>query len=444
MRQFSGLRAFSVFWVSQLVSILATQMSNFALTVWAYEVTGQATALALVQVFFITPFLLVSPIAGVMVDRYNRKAMMMLSDLGGGVGTLIILALQAAGALEVWHLYATAIIFGLTNAFQWPAQSAAISVMVDKAQFGRVNGMMSLLEMGPSVVAPLLAGALFPIIGLVGILWLDVVTFVLAVGALLFIRIPQPPPSAEGQQAQGAWWQEALFGFRYLFSRPSLLGLQMVFFFGNLFSGIGFTVLAPMILARTANDASAFGLVQSVGAAGGIMGGVAMSAWGGFKRRVHGVLLGWLWTGVFGMMLLGFGREVWVWALAMFLGALVIPLLNGSNQAIYQAKVPPDIQGRVFTARRLIAWLTNPITPLIAGPLADWVLEPAMRNPASVLAQTFGPWVGVGPGTGMALIFIFTGVACALVGLAGYLVYPIRNAESILPDFDAQPLTTDH
>lgn len=437
MRQFSGLRAFTVFWVSQLFSILATQMSNFALTIWVYERTGQATALALVQVFFMVPFLLVSPLAGVMVDRYNRKAMMMLSDLGGGAGTIAILVLHALGALDVWHLYLTAIIFGLTNAFQWPAQSAAISVMVDKGQLGRVNGMMSLLEMGPSVVAPLLAGALLPLMGLVGILWIDVITFTLAVSALLFIRIPQPPASAEGRQAQGAWWQEALFGFRYLFSRPSLLGLQMVFFFGNLFSGIGFTVLAPMILARTGNDSSVYGLVQSVGAVGGIVGGVAMSAWGGFKRRVHGVLLGWIWTGLFGTILLGVGREAWVWALAMFLGALVIPLLNGSNQAIYQAKVPPDIQGRVFTARRLIAWLTNPITPLIAGPLADWVLEPAMRDPNSALAQVFAGWVGVGPGAGMALMFIFTGVACALVGLAGYLVPVIRNAETILPDFDA-------
>lgn len=152
----------------------------------------------------------------------------------------------------------------------------------------------------------MLAGALLPLIGLTGILSLDLTTFLLAILALLFVHIPQPPRTAEGAQAQGNILKEAAFGFRYIFARPSLLGLQLVFFFGNLCAGIAYTVLAPMILLRTGNDSVSLGLVQSAGAIGGSVGGVLMSAWGGFKRRVHGVLGGWIIASFF-FALMGLG-----------------------------------------------------------------------------------------------------------------------------------------
>ena len=158
-----------------------------------YDQTKSALAMGVMQVFFITPFLLISPIAGVMVDRHNRKLMMMVSDLGAGLATVSILVLQYFGALEYWHLYVTSIVYGLGMAFQWPAYSATISVMVPKEQYGRANGMMSLIEAGPGVIAPLLAGALLPFIGLTGLLFFDVATFLIAIGALLFVHIPQPP-----------------------------------------------------------------------------------------------------------------------------------------------------------------------------------------------------------------------------------------------------------
>lgn len=435
----SGMVGFTVIWLGQIISVLATSMTQFALTIWVFEKTNSYTALSLVQVFFITPFLLLSPLAGAMVDRYDRKAMMMISDLAAGVGTLFILVMQSLGLLEVWHLYLTAVIAGLGNCFQWPAYSAAISTMVSKEQYGRANGMMSLVEMGPNIVAPMLAGALLPVIGLTGVLWADVLTFVAAVGALLVVHIPQPKQSAAGAAAAGgSLWQDALYGFRYLFARPSLVGLQLMFFFGNLFSGTAYTVLSPMILARTGNDEGVLGLALSAGAVGGVLGGVLMSTWGGFKRRVHGVLLGWIWSGVVGLALLGLGREVVWWATFMFLGALPFAIMNGSNQAIYQAKVPPDVQGRVFAARRLIAWLTNPLSPIVGGTLADFVLEPAMRT-GGALTPLFGPLVGTGPGAGAALLLVGCGVLATLVGVTGYFTPVVREAEALLPDHDAVP-----
>ncbi|HMD82526.1 MAG TPA: MFS transporter, partial [Anaerolineales bacterium] len=347
----SGMFGFTVVWIGQIVSVLASTMSQFALTIFMFQETGSATALGLMQVFFITPFLIISPIAGVMIDRYNRKMMMMVSDLGAGLATIAILALQAFGLLEYWHLYITSIVYGLGMAFQWPAYSAAIATMVPKEQLGRANGMMSLIEAGPGVIAPILAGAVLPLIGLTGILVFDVVTFILAIGALLVVHIPQPTRTVEGSQAKGGMLQEAAYGFKYIFARPSLLGLQMIFFVGNLFAGIGFTVLAPMILSRTGNDSLMLGSAQTAGAVGGLVGGILMSAWGGFKRRSHGVLLGWIWGGL-SMAILGFTGGLPVWIIGMALTSIIVPLVNGSNQAIWQSKVAPDVQGRVFSARR--------------------------------------------------------------------------------------------
>ncbi len=434
----TGMFGFTIVWIGQIVSVLASAMSQFGLTIFMFQKTESVTALGLMQVFFITPFLLISPIAGVMVDRHNRKLMMMVSDLGAGFATVLILIFQWLGILEFWHLYFASIIYGLGMAFQWPAYSAAITTLVPKEQYGRANGMMSLIEAGPGVIAPMLAGALLPIIGLTGILVFDVVTFLLAIGALMIVHIPQPPRTEEGVKGSGGILKEAAYGFKYIFARPSLLGLQMIFFVGNLFFGIAFTLLAPMILSRTGNDTLMLGSVQTAGAIGGVIGGVIMSAWGGFKRRVHGVLGGWAISGI-GLVIVGLNGGLPIWIVGMVIAALVSPLVNASNQAIWQAKVAPDVQGRVFSARRLIAWLTNPISPIIAGTMADFVLEPQMRVTTSTLSATFGWLVGTGPGAGMSLLMFFCGFGAILAGLAGYFIPAIHNAETILPDHDELP-----
>ena len=433
-KRLSGMTGFLIVWLGQVVSVLTSAMSHFALTIWMYQQTGSATAMGLMQVFFITPFLLISPIAGAMVDRYNRKLMMMISDLSAVLATFCILILQAAGHLQFWHLYVAAVINGLGNTFQWPAYSAAISTMVSKEQYGRVNGMISLVESGPGVFAPLMAGALLPFIGLTGILFLDVATFFLAIGALLIVHVPRPIQTVDGQKGRGNIWKEAFFGFKYIFARPSLLGLVSLFFAGNLFAVIGLTVFAPLILARTGNNSVIFGILQSVAGGGGVVGAVIMSAWGGPKRRIHGLLGGWIFGNLFGTALFGFGRDLTIWIPTVFVATVTTPLVSGSSQAIWQAKVAPDVQGRVFAARRLIAWFTQPIAPIISGVLADYVLEPAMMVNTSSLAHFFGRWVGSGPGAGMSLLFIFSGVMVALTAVVGYIIPFIRNIESLLPD----------
>lgn len=427
-----GMKAFLVIWIGQFISILASGMTGFAFSIWLYQQTESATAMGLMQVFYITPFLLMSPLAGVMVDRYSRKLMMMISDITASIGTLFILVLYLTGELQFWHLYIAAALNGIGNTFQWPAYSAAISLIVPKDQLGRVNGMMSLMEAGPGILAPLAAGFFLPLIGIQGILLLDVATFLFAILTLMYVIIPQPQATEEGERSRGSFLKEALFGFEYIFKRPSLLGLQLIFLAANLFSGIGFTLLAPMILAKTSQNSLIFGSVQSAMAAGSVGGGIIMSIWGGFKRRVHGVLLGWILLGI-GMMVMGFGSGISIWIFAAIFINLFSPLINSSNQAIWQSKVHPDLQGRVFSSRRLIAWLTTPISPIIAGTLADFVFEPLFRTPSGWI-KVFSDLTGSGPGTGMGFLMVLCGLGAMLVGFSGYLFHPVREAETLLKD----------
>ena len=434
-----GMAGFTVICAGQLISVLASNMSSFALTIWAYQKTGSATVLGLISACFLVPFLAVSPFAGAMVDRYNRKLMMMVSDLVAVTATCAILLLQATGHLQFWHLYIATIVEGLGSAFQWPAYLAAISVMVPKEQYGRANGMMSLIDSGPGVFAPILAGALLPFIGLTGILLIDVATFCLAITTLLVVTIPRPERTAEGKAGEGNLLQEAAYGFKYIFARRPLLALLSTIMLLNLVQGLsGGTLMAPMILSRTGDSSVALGAVESAWAIGGVVGGLLMSAWGGPKRRIRGMLLGWMVFTLFGQVLFGLGRGLVLWIPAVAIAAMSFPISQGCSNAIWQAKVAPDVQGRVFSARRTIAWFVDPISPIMAGTLADLVTEPAMRS-QTWLSGAFGWLVGTGSGSGMALQYILSGVGWIVIIAAVSFIPVIRNVEDLLPDHQQSP-----
>lgn len=444
----SGMRAFWLVAIGQFISLTGSSMTQFALGIWLFQKTGQATPIGVVGAASALPIFL-SPLIGALVDRWNRKLTMMISDLGAGVVTIALFLLFSSGNLQVWHLAVGAFISNLCGMFQWPAYSAAISVMVPKEQYTRANALQGLAENAAFILAPSLAGALLagvilggqqiiPVIGVSGIMLIDIFTFLAAIGALLVIHVPEATRSEAGEQSRSSFWSELTFGFTYILQRPSLLGLQLVFLFGNLFSTIAFTLLNPMILSRSGNSEQTLGLVSSMFGIGGLIGTVLLTAQGGPKRRVNGVLFGWIITSLTGFVLLGLGQIALVWVGAALISSIIGPTINSSNQAIWQAKVPPDVQGKVFTMRRFIAWFANPVAALIAGPLADQVFEPAMREGGS-LVSTFGWLVGSGPGAGMALIFVMMGIGAALVGLAGYLSPAVRNAEDLLPDHDAAP-----
>lgn len=435
-KRLTGMVGFTIVWAGQLISVLASSMTQFALTIWAYQETGSATALGIIGTAFIVPFLLFSPIAGVMVDRHNRKLMMMVSDFAAVLSTVGILVLQAFGVLEIWHLYIASVVNGLGNTFQWPAYSAAISTMVPKENYSRANGMMSLVESGPAVLAPIFAGVLLPIIQLTGILIIDVVTFFFAILTLVIVHVPQPEKTIEGQAGGGSVFQEALYGFKYIFARRGLLGLLLFFIVLNFVIGLSISLFSPFILERTNQSSEILGVVTSANAIGAVIGGLLIGLWGGFKKRTNSIFLGEALTGLFLLVVFGLGTSLPVWIIAVVIGGIFPIFTNGASQAIWQAKVAPDVQGRVFSARRMIAWSVTPITPILAGLLADYVTEPMMLGD-TWLAEKFGWMVGTTPGSGMALQFVLTGIIYIAVAVLTYLFVPhVRNLEAELPDHD--------
>lgn len=427
---------FSIVWLGQLVSMSGSGMTRFALTIWVWQETGEATALALVAIFSFAPAIFFSPIAGAIVDRVSRKRVMIASDFAAGLSTVALLILYSTGHLEIWHLWAAGFFASAFESFQFPAYSAAITTMIEKKHYTRANAMLGMVHSASTIIAPALAGGLLPFIGINGIMIIDIATFVFAIGMLLLVIIPNPAETTVGRASQGTLLQESIFGFRYIFSSRSLLGLLLIFFATNLTFGLTMILLAPMILSRTGDNSAILATTMTMFGVGGVVGGLLIAAWGGFKRRIHGVLLGLILMSIFGQIIIGVGRSIQVWAVGAFLAMFFMPLVNGSSQAIWQAKVSPDIQGKVFATRRLVAQISSPVAMILGGRLADAVFEPAMAS-GGAFARLFQPLVGSGEGSGMALLFVFSGIVGVIAAVIGYLVPVVRDVEILLPDYDA-------
>lgn len=425
--------AFLVIWFGQLVSLVGSSMTGFAISIYVWQLTGSATSFSLMAVFFLLPHLVFAPFAGALVDRWNRKLTMMVSDIAGLVVNLVMLVLLTRGHLEMWHLYALNVFNGIFLAFQWPAYSASISMMLEKKHFARASALMSVAQSSSTILAPVFAAVLIVLIQISGIILLDAISFLIAIITLMLVIIPQPPKTELAKKARSNLLREAAFGFTYIAKYPSLLGLQLTFFFSNLLEAFGIILSVPMILAHTSNNVTALATVQTVAGIGGVAGGLIISIWGGPKRRINGVIGGWL-LAFCGLLMLGLVQGAILWAIAMFLLDFTIPLVNSSNQAIWQAKIPPEIQGKVFSARLLIAQIAAPISMLAAGPLADRVFEPLM-HPGGGLSYALGGVFGTGPGSGMSFMMVVVAVLGILIAITCYAIPAIRKVETIVPDF---------
>jgi len=434
--RFSGVFGFGVVALGQVVSLLGSSMTSFALTIWAWRVTGTATALALVGFCAFMPLVLLSPIAGALVDRWNRKLVMILSDLAAGVGTIALFILLRLGLLEIWHIYLIAAFSGAFQAFQFPAFSASITMMVPKQHLTRANAMFGMARSIPTVFAPMAAGALIAFIRIDGIMLIDIATFLFAIGALLVVRVPQPQ-GADGDERR-TLFADSLFGFKYIFARPSLLGILLYFLVGNMLISLATGVLAPMLLARSGSSEIVLGTVQMAFGIGGVAGGLFLTAWGGPKRKILGLLGSVLIATVLGQTFLGVGRGLVVWVIGALTLSFPIPTASGSSHSIWQTKVPPHLQGRVFSARIMIGQIGGAIALPMSGILADRVFEPLMQS-GSPLANALTPLVGTGPGSGMGLMFVLFGILGGVASICAYLYRPVRDIETLLPDCEPEP-----
>ena len=439
-RRPNGMRGLYVIWSGQMISGIASNITFFALPIWILNMTDiSGGALGLWESFYFGSYLAVILFAGVFIDRYSRKRMMLVYDFLSLSATAILLVLQSTNQMEVWHLYVAAVFQGVGFAFHSPSYSAAITTLVPRKQYVRANGLMSLLYDAPEIFGPVMAGVLYAAIGLTGVLALNLLAFVFSIGALLLVEIPPTPHTREGELSQSQFLSEAFYGIKYILQRPGLLGIQLIFFFGNFFSGISLSVTAlfTMIYLRS-GDASAAGTVQSVGALASVMAGVFLSTLGGIRRPIRAILIGWVISNLFGLTLLGVGQVFFIWVIAVVINAMFEPVVNVAVETFMQTKIPPDVQGRVFSASDFLSQAMIPITPLLAGFFGERIFEPAMTE-GGPLANIFGWIVGVGPGSGFGLMILLCGLGGTLVGLSGYLIAAIRNVDQILPDYTPMP-----
>jgi DHA3 family macrolide efflux protein-like MFS transporter len=429
----TGMRGFYLLWAGQFVSIFASRMTRFAITLWAWDLTGTATGLVLVGVASYVPGVVLSPLAGTLVDRWNRKLVLALSDAGAAFSALMLLILFSTGRTEIWHLYVLGAISGGFGAFQYPAYSAVVTTMVPREQYSRANGMRSVVGSASGIGAPLLAGVLLAVVEIRTILLIDLVTFFLALAILLVIVIPAPARSKEGKEASGSLWVEIVGGLRYVLERRSLVAIFLLFTLSNVATGLGFPLQDPMVLAKAANDSVVLGMVHSAGSVGFVAGGLLMSLWSGPRRRIHLINISFVLWGLLGTLVFGTGWAVSVWLIGAFFMAVFNPIINSAYIAILQAKVAPDLQGRIFGLENMVSTVSFPLGQLAAGLLADNVMEPALA-PNGGLVPLLGPLTGTGVGAGMGAVIVFGGAVSILTGLAGYLVPSIRQIETLLPD----------
>ncbi|OUC11717.1 MAG: MFS transporter [Alkalinema sp. CACIAM 70d] len=427
------MRNFTIFWSGQMASAIGTAMTQFALTIWIWQTTQESTAIALLSFFFQVPQILITLFAGLIIDRVNRKRLMIVSDAIVALCTIVIALLYATHYLQVWHLYTLAMVYGCFEQLQTLAYSASISLMVPKQHYARASSISSLVTYGSAILAPALVGLLYPTIGILGIMAIDVITFTIGIAAVWIIPIPQPPKT-EISHDRASLWQELSFGLNYIWARPSLSALTVLFCAFLLTYHMGETLYQPMILARTDGNTQILGAVVTAAGVGGVLGAIGLGFWGGFQRRIHGVLVGFMGAGL-GRIFLSVGQQYPIWLGSQVFSALNIPLAFGSSYAIWYAKVEPEVQGRVLASAHMLGLIVGAIATLIAGPLADRVFEPMMHS-GSWLAQGFTPLVGSGSGSGIAVLFLLTAIGMVAVGVSGYAFPSIRNAEDLLPDYD--------
>ena len=433
-----GMRVFLIIWLGQLVSLVGSGLTSFALGLWVYQHTGSVTRFALIGLFTALPNIALSPLAGALVDRWDRRRAMILSDAGAGLCTLMIAFLFLTNRIKVWQIYLAAGASAAFGTFQWPAYSAAMTLLVPKKHLGRANGMVQFGQAAAEILAPALAGVLVLTTRVQGILLIDFVTFFFAVTTLLLVRFPRPGTTTAGQTSRGSLWRQASYGWRFITARRGLLGLLVFFIVVKFLWGMVGALIAPMILGFTSADV--LGIVISIAGGGMLAGSLVMSAWGGPKRRIDGVLRFELLSGLC-FLLMGLRPSAWPVALGAFGAHLTIAIIYGSNQAIWQSKVPHSVQGRVFATQQMIAKSATPLAYLTAGPLADKLFEPLLAFDGP-LTGSIGQITGAGPGRGIGLLFIVMGILKVAVTLGGYLDPRIKLVEDELPDVLADEPTT--
>jgi DHA3 family macrolide efflux protein-like MFS transporter len=397
-------RFFTIF-AGQSFSLFGSALVQFALVWYLTQQTGSATILATATLVAMLPQVLLGPFVGALVDRWNRRLVMMVADSMIALATLALAGLFLLGLQQVWHIYVILLIRSLGGAFHWPAMQSSTSLMVPKEHLARVAGLTQTLQGLVSIVAPPTGAVLISILPTQGVLLIDVVTALMAVLPLLFIAIPQPlRQQTESGAHQTSYWQDVRAGFRYVAAWPGLLAIMVMAVLINFLLTPAGSLMPLLITKHFGLGALEFGLTDTLWGVGMIVGGLALGVWGGFKKRIVTSLLGVVGLGV-GVILTGLApaNMFWLALVGMAVTGFMNPITNGPLHAVLQSTVKPEMQGRVMSLVSSAAIAMTPLSLAVAGPVSDLI--------------------------GIRTWYIFGGIACLLMGTAAFFIPAIMNVE---------------
>lgn len=433
MKNDKGFTIFTILVFSQVISLVGSGLSDFALAFWVLEdvVGGSSTLLVFSMIFFFVyfPGMLVSPFAGTMIDQRNKKAILISSNCIAAVATIFTLIMVLLGSLQVWHIYLAASIKSIAAAFQIPAFQACITLLVKKDDYGKAYGLAQMGESFHRVVSPVIAGSLFSVISIHGIIMIDLLCFVIGVIPLLFISIPETIKAPVKQKL--TFWKDTLEGYRFFLKDRGLIHLLAFFVISNFLMGFVQVWVQPLVyklaeLQSVGIDrAVALGSVMTAGGVGMMLGSIVMGISGGPKNKVRGVLT---FTFLGGIVILAavVADSLLIFTAGAFVYFLTIPFVMGCNMAIWQRRVPVQYQGRVFSLRRASVLAVLPLSFILAGIIGDWI-EP-MFHEQGVLVP-FGELIGIGHGQGYIFLFSTIGLLSIIVSIIGYFSKGMRVLE---------------
>jgi len=363
---------FFTIWTGQQFSLIGSQLVQFALVWWLTKTTGSATVLATATLVAIIPQVVIGPFAGPLIDRFSRRSVMIIADGGIALASAALAYLFFAGIAQVWHIYLILIIRAIGGGFHWPAMAASTTLMVPDKHLTRVAGLNQTMQGATNIVAPPLGAILLALLPMYGILGIDVFTAAIAIGPLFFVHIPQPAIAEEEKEMP--YFKQIGAGFRYVWRWKGLLfviGMAMLL---NFAAGPTFSLLPLLVVKHFDAGALQLSWLESAFGIGVVLGGLALSVWGGFRRRIVTLLFGIVGMGV-GIVAIGIlpSSALLIALVPSFLIGLMNPLANGPLQALMQSTIPPEMQGRVFTLLGSLVAAMMPLSLAMAGPIADWL-----------------------------------------------------------------------
>lgn len=426
------LYTFYIIVITQTLSLVGSRMTSIGIGIWLFNTTGDTAPLLLVAFFNELPGMLGSSLAGVFVDRWPRRRVLILADLGQAAGSLLLMGSFLSDSFQLWHLYLIVLLQGSFAIFQGPAQEATITMLVPEQHRERANAIQQMAFPLAGVIAPVLAGLIYITAGIAGVIAVDLATFLVAVLAIYLIHIPEPQQSAEGQASQGNFWREIRGGFQYLRQRPALLSLVLYLTLINFLLNGPLELAIPYLILLTGSETET-GWLMGVASLGAFSGATLIALWGGTRPRIHTLLPGLLLTGVM-FLLYGTARTPLLLGLSIFFLMIPLPMSNALFISILQVKTPPDMQGRVFSIIAQLGFVGATTSFLLTGPLVDRFLEPAVRGPGW---QWVEPVVGNQPGAGIGLLLVGVGLIILTSTIIMYTLPRIRGLELALPDHEA-------